>query len=72
VLENKINKIGLAKVKILLIERFSGEKIEVKVFLIQIKLKLRYKGMKVFIVVDQIAYIGLFLIDKYLNSLNLM
>ena len=33
VLENKINKMGLIKVKMLLIERFSKEKIKLKGFL---------------------------------------
>ena len=60
-LENRINKIGMAKVKILLIERFSSKKIKFKGFLTQMKLKLRYKGTKLPIVVDQVAYIGLFL-----------
>ena len=43
---------GLTKVKMLLIKRFSGEKIKLKGFLTQIKLKIRYKGMKLPIVVD--------------------
>jgi RNase P/RNase MRP subunit p29 len=43
VLDNKINSIGISKVKMLLIKRFSGEKVKFKGFLIQIKLKIRYK-----------------------------
>ena len=39
-LENKINKIGIAKVKILLIKIFIGEKAKLKGFLTQIKLKI--------------------------------
>jgi hypothetical protein len=46
----------------LLIKRFSGEKVKFKGFLTQIKLKIRYKGVKLPIVVDQVAYIGLFLV----------
>ena len=44
VLKNKINKIGISKVKMPLIKRFSGKKVKLKGFLIQIKLKIRYKG----------------------------
>ena len=33
VLENKINKIGITKVKIPLVKRFSGEKVKLKGFL---------------------------------------
>jgi diketogulonate reductase-like aldo/keto reductase len=61
VLNNKINSIGISKVKIPSIKRFSGEKVKLKGFLTQIKLKIRYKGQKLPIVVDQVAYIGLFL-----------
>jgi hypothetical protein len=57
VLNNKIN----SKVKMLSIKRFSGEKVKLKGFLTQIKLKIRYKGQKLPIVIDQVAYVGLFL-----------
>jgi hypothetical protein len=43
------------------VERFSREKVKLKGFLTQIKLKIRYKGQKLPIVVDQVAYTGLFL-----------
>jgi hypothetical protein len=61
VLDNKINSIGISKVKMPSIKRFSGEKVKLKGFLTQMKLKIRYKGQKLPIVVDQVAYIGLFL-----------
>jgi hypothetical protein len=44
VLDNKINSMGISKVKMPLIKRFSGEKVKFKGFLTQIKLKIRYKG----------------------------
>jgi hypothetical protein len=44
VLNNKINSIGISKVKMPLIKRFSGEKVKFKGFLTQIKLKIRHKG----------------------------
>ena len=43
------------------IKRFSKEKAKLKGFLTQIKLKIRYKGQKLLIVVDQVVYTGLFL-----------
>ena len=51
-MENKITEIGISKVKMPLIERFSGKKAKFKGFLTQIKLKIRYKGVKLPIVVD--------------------
>jgi hypothetical protein len=44
-----------------LVKQFSKEKIKLKGFLTQIKLKVKYKGMKLSIITDQVAYIGLFL-----------
>jgi hypothetical protein len=35
---------GILKVKIPLIKQFSGEKVKLKGFLTQIKLKIRHKG----------------------------
>ena len=51
-MENKINKIGITKVKIPLVKRFSGEKVKLKGFLTQIKLKIRHKGLKLSIIAD--------------------
>jgi hypothetical protein len=45
----------------LLVKKFSKEKVKLKRFLTQIKLKIRYKEMKLPIIVDQVAYTGLFL-----------
>ena len=56
---------GIFKVKMPSVERFSGKKIKFKGFLTQIKLKIRYKEAKLPLVVDQVAYAGLFLI-KYI------
>jgi hypothetical protein len=44
VLDNKINSMGMSKVKMPLIKRFSREKVKLKGFLTQMKLKIRYKG----------------------------
>ena len=53
---------GITKIKMLLVEKFSGKKAKLKGFLTKIKLKIRYKGVKLPIIVDQVAYAGLFLI----------
>jgi hypothetical protein len=66
-LDNKINSIGISKVKIPSVKQFSGEKLKLKGFLTQIKLKVRYKGMKLPIVTDQVAYIELFLARQVLK-----
>jgi hypothetical protein len=71
VLNDKINSMGMSKVKILSIKRFSGEKAKLKGFLTQIKLKIRHKRQKLPIVVDQIAYIGLFLAGQILKWFEL-
>jgi hypothetical protein len=47
----------------LLVKWFSGERVKLKGFLTQIRLKIRYKGQKLPIVVDQVAYTGLFLVE---------
>jgi hypothetical protein len=44
VLDDKINSIRMSKVKMPLIKRFSKEKVKLKGFLTQIKLKIRHKG----------------------------
>jgi hypothetical protein len=51
----------MSKVKMLSVKQFSREKVKFKGFLTQIKLKIRYKEIKLPIVVDQVAYTGLFL-----------
>jgi hypothetical protein len=43
-LNNKINSIEMSKVKMPLIKRFSREKVKLKGFLTQMKLKIRHKG----------------------------
>ena len=66
-MENKIAELGISKVKMPSVKRFSGKKAKLKGFLTQIKLKIRHKGIKLPIVVDQVAYVGLFLIGRVLK-----
>ena len=60
-MENKIIKMGISKIKMPSIKRFNSKKAKLKGFLTQIKLKIRYKGIKLPIVADQVVYAGLFL-----------
>ena len=39
-LDNKINEIGLSKVKLLFIERFDGTRLKLKGFLLQMQFKV--------------------------------
>jgi hypothetical protein len=70
-LNNKINSIGIFKVKMPSIKRFNGEKAKLKGFLTQIKLKIRHEGQKLPIVADQVAYIKLFLAGRALKWFKL-
>ena len=63
----RINNIGILRVKMPLIKRFLGKRLRLKGFLIQIKLKLYYKGEKLLIASDQVIYAGLFLIGRALE-----
>ena len=51
----------------LAIKYYSEEKTKLKRFLIQIKLKIRHKKVKLPIVIDQVAYTGLFLAGQVLK-----
>ena len=66
-MENKITEMGISKVKMPLVKKFSSKKAKFKGFLTQIKLKIRHKGVKLPIVVDQVAYAGLFLMGYILK-----
>ena len=66
-LKAKIKDIRTIKVKILLIERFDGIRNKLKGFLTQIRMKVLYKGAKLPILLDQVAYTGLFLTGRVLE-----
>jgi hypothetical protein len=51
-LNDKINSIKVFKIKMPSIKKFSREKVKLKGFLTQIKLKIRHKGQKLPIVID--------------------
>src|SRR6266699_3183678 len=68
---NKLKSIGTNTVKLLVVKRFNGTKIKLKGYLIQILLKLRYKGPKIVILVDAVIYTGMFLTGKALKWFKL-
>ena len=49
------------------VKYFSGEAYKLKKFLTQIKIKITNKGLRLLIVIKQVAYIGLFLIKRVLK-----
>src|SRR6266704_2617970 len=66
-LDNKINKIGLSKVKLPSIERFNRTRSKLKGFLLQIQFKVTQEKAKMGIPMDQVMYTGLFLIGRALE-----
>ena len=57
----------MAKVKLPLIKRFLGKKSKLKGFLTQMNFKITQEGLKLVTSIDQIVYIGLFLIGRALE-----
>ena len=51
----------------LLVKYYLGEVYKLKGFLTQIKIKITNKGLGLPIVIEQVAYIGLFLIKRVLK-----
>ena len=50
-----------------LVKYFSGEVYKLRGFLIQVKIKIVNKGPILLTVIKQVAYIGLFLLEKALK-----
>ena len=46
----------------LAIKRYAGKRIKLKGFLIQINLKIRYKGDKLLLAADRVIYAGIYLL----------
>jgi hypothetical protein len=51
----------------LLVKYYSGEAYKLKGFLTQIKIKITNKGLRLLIVIKQVAYVELFLIKRVLE-----
>ena len=58
-------------IKILSIKCFSGNIYKLKEFLTQSKIKIVNKGLGLLIVIEQVAYIGLFLLKRALKWFKL-
>src|SRR6266567_8350960 len=54
----KLKDISKAKVKLLEVKQFNGTQIELKGYLTQISLKLRYKGHRIITPLDIVIYTG--------------
>ena len=65
--DERLNNIGLIKVKMPLIKRFNGTKSKLKEFLMQIQMKVQSKGLKLLILADTVVYIRLFLTKEPLK-----
>jgi len=67
ILKERINRIRVVKVKLPLIKRFLGEKLKLKGFLTQMHFKVIQEGAKLATLLDQVAYVGLFLTGRALK-----
>src|SRR6266700_1802134 len=66
-LDNKINGIGLSKVKLLFIKQFDGTRLKLKGFLLQMRFKVIQEKDKMGTPMDQVTYARLFLTGKALE-----
>ena len=67
ILKEHINRIKVAKIKLPSIKQFLGEKLKLKGFLMQMHFKVVQEGAKLAILLDQVAYVGLFLTGRALK-----
>ena len=58
---------GLARIKLLSIKRFARERLKLKGFLTQMHFKIMQEVVKLPTSIDQVAYMGLFLIGRALK-----
>src|SRR6266702_7320980 len=66
-LDNKVNEIGITKVKLLFIECFDGTRLKLKGLLLQMRFKIMQKSIKIGTPMDQVVYARLFLTKKALK-----
>ena len=59
---------GVAKIKLLSIKRFIGERLKLKGFLTQMHFKIIQEAVKLLMPMDQVIYIELFLIGRALEQ----
>src|SRR6266702_3957733 len=66
-LDNKVNEMGLFRVKLPSIEQFNGTRLKLKGFLLQMRFKIIQEKAKIGTPMDQVIYAGLFLTGKALK-----
>ena len=66
-MDNKVNKMGLSRVKLPSIEWFDETRLKLKGFLLQMRFKVIQEKAKIGIPMDQVTYTGLFLMGKALK-----
>jgi len=71
VFNKKLKDISKAKVKLPEVKQFNGTQMELKGYLTQISLKLRYKGHRIIIPLDAVIYAGIYLIGRALKWFKL-
>src|SRR6266567_3705422 len=67
----KLKDISKAKVKLLEVKQFNKTQIELKGYLTQISLKLRYKGHRIITPLDIVIYTGMYLTGRALKWFKL-
>ena len=68
VFNKRLKDIGKAKVKLLKVKQVNKTQAELKGYLIQILLKLRYKGHKIAMPPDAVIYTKIYLIGRVLEQ----
>src|SRR6266704_1910201 len=66
-LDNRVNKIGMTKVKLPSIKCFNGTRLKLKGFFSQMRFKIIQENYKIKTPMDQVIYIGLFLTGRALK-----
>ena len=66
-LDNKVNEMGLSRVKLPSIEQFDGTRLKLKGFLSQMRFKVMQEKAKISTPMDQVMYTRLFLTGKALK-----
>ena len=69
--KNKLNSIGTKKIKLLAVKRFNRSRIKLKGYFTQMALTFQYKGHRIAMPPDAVAYAGIFLIGKALEWFKL-
>ena len=67
-LNKRLSKIGILKIKLLIIKQYNNLYIGLKGYLTQISLQIKTKALKLALAEDVVAYIGIFLLGRALEQ----